>query len=110
MAPSAVSEVPALPASSQNNNKQNGEASCRKPLDLFGALDCFKFEESTPVIGREYLNVDIVDDLLNADNADERLRDLAITSRSYHRTRFIPSLTAYQSHNAALSSSARNQN
>lgn len=46
-----------------------------------GALDGkFKFEETTPVIGREYPSVNIVDDLLNAPNADELIRDLAITS------------------------------
>lgn len=53
------------------------------PLQKSGALDSkFEFEESTPVIGREYPSVNIVDDLLNADNADELIRDLAITSKS----------------------------
>lgn len=53
------------------------------PLQKSGALDSkFEFEESTPVIGREYPTVNIVDDLLNADNADELIRDLAITSKS----------------------------
>ncbi|PWY86689.1 alpha-ketoglutarate-dependent sulfonate dioxygenase [Aspergillus heteromorphus CBS 117.55] len=49
------------------------------PLQLSGALDQFAFEETTPVIGREFPTVNIVDDLLNASNADELLRDLAIT-------------------------------
>jgi len=31
-------------------------------------------------LGREFLDVNIVDDILNAENADERLRDPAITS------------------------------
>lgn len=53
-----------------------------EPLRLSGALDQFKHEETTPVIGREYLDVNIVDDLLNAKNSDERLRDLAITSNT----------------------------
>ncbi|KAF3031556.1 hypothetical protein E8E12_000325 [Didymella heteroderae] len=45
-----------------------------------GVLDSkFDFEDSTPVIGREYSTVNIVDDLLNAENADELIRDLAIT-------------------------------
>jgi hypothetical protein len=52
-----------------------------EPLALSGALDHFKHEETTPIIGREFLDVNIVDDLLNAENADERLRDLAITSK-----------------------------
>ncbi|KAF3039669.1 hypothetical protein E8E11_005987 [Didymella keratinophila] len=50
------------------------------PLRKSGALDSrYKFEESTPVIGREYSTINIVDDLLNADNADDLIRDLAIT-------------------------------
>jgi hypothetical protein len=52
----------------------------RLPLELSGALDSFQFEESTPAIGREYLNVDIVKDILDADNAKALVRDLAITS------------------------------
>jgi hypothetical protein len=51
-----------------------------EPLKLSGALDHFKHEDTTPVIGREFFDVNIVDDLLNGENADERLRDVAITS------------------------------
>ncbi len=53
----------------------------QKPLELSGALDKFSYEDTTPEIGREFINVNIVDDLVNAQNADEVLRDLAITSR-----------------------------
>lgn len=53
----------------------------REPLELSGALAGFKYEETTPEIGREYLDVNIVDDLMKADNADDLLRDLAITSK-----------------------------
>jgi hypothetical protein len=56
-----------------------------EPLKLSGALDQFKHEDTTPVIGREFTDVNIVDDLLNGENADERLRDLAITSTWYQR-------------------------
>ncbi|KAF2998493.1 hypothetical protein E8E13_003319 [Curvularia kusanoi] len=49
-------------------------------LHKSGVLDeNFKFEEATPVIGREYPTVNIVDDILNAPNADDLIRDLAIT-------------------------------
>lgn len=59
------------------------------PLQKSGVLDSkFQFEETTPVIGREYSSVNIVDDLLNATNADELIRDLAVTSES-------PILTAF---------------
>lgn len=51
------------------------------PLIKTGSLDQkFKFDEVTPVIGREYPEANIVDDILNASNADELIRDLAITS------------------------------
>ena len=48
-----------------------------------GVLDKnFKYEETTPVIGREYPEINIVDDILNVSNADELIHDLAITSKS----------------------------
>ena len=56
-------------------------------MELSGALEKFKYEDATPEIGREFLNVNIVDDLLNAANADEVLRDLAVTSTSFPKTR-----------------------
>lgn len=43
-----------------------------------GALDKYEFVDVTPVIGREYPNVQLTD-LLNAENADELVRELAIT-------------------------------
>ena len=51
-----------------------------EPLLLSGALDKFNHEELTPVIGREYPGVNLVDDIINAKNSDELIRDLAITS------------------------------
>lgn len=57
---------------------KNGRA---EPLKKSGALDtAFEFEDLTPSNGREY-KANIVDDLLEAPNADELLRDLAITSK-----------------------------
>lgn len=51
------------------------------PLKKVGVLDDkFQFEETTPVVGREYPELDLVNDVLNASNADELIRDLAITS------------------------------
>lgn len=88
MAPSvSVLPVDSHPAAKVNGKGQtNGSAvtqssSFPQPLRKTGALDAnFKFEEVTPVIGREYPTTNIVDDLLNGQNADELLRDLAITS------------------------------
>lgn len=52
-----------------------------EPLKKCGALDAgFAFDDVTPAIGREYPTTNIVDELMNAANADELLRDLAITS------------------------------
>lgn len=58
------------------------------PLKLSGALDKFSFEDTTPAIGREFHNVNIVDDLLNVANSDELIRDLAITSTDPKSTFF----------------------
>lgn len=77
MAPAIVEDVPSQDVPS---TKETTEQKYPEPLKPSGALDQFKFEETTPVIGREFIGVNIVDDILNADNADERLRDLAITS------------------------------
>ncbi|KAF2656077.1 taurine dioxygenase family protein [Lophiostoma macrostomum CBS 122681] len=51
-----------------------------EPLQKTGALDDkFTYEETTPVIGREYATVNIVNDILEASDADALIRDLAIT-------------------------------
>lgn len=73
MAPAATSD---LAFGSAGADKK----SFPEPLKLSGALDKFTVEDTTPVIGREFLNVNIVDDLLKAPNSDQLLRDVAITS------------------------------
>lgn len=55
------------------------ETGHREPLKLSGALDQFKQFDVTPVIGREFADVDLAE-WLRAPNSDELLRDLAITS------------------------------
>lgn len=52
----------------------------REPLKATGVLEKFEYEDTTPVIGREFPKLNIVNDVLGASNADELLRDLAITS------------------------------
>lgn len=80
----------------------------RKPLKLSGALDQFEHFDVTPVIGREYVNVNVVE-LLEAPNSDELLRDLAITSAAPVAPPRLDALanTRMQSRNAAWSSSGR---
>jgi hypothetical protein len=58
----------------------------REPLKTTGVLDKFDFEDTTPLIGREYISVNIVDDVLNASNADELIRDLGITSKLHNQS------------------------
>lgn len=62
-------------ASSSDSN------SLRSPLELSGSLDSFRFEESTPTIGREYIDVNLVKDILDTEDGDALVRDLAITSK-----------------------------
>ncbi|KAH9830226.1 taurine dioxygenase family protein [Teratosphaeria destructans] len=76
MAPGILSDVPIR---SSSGSEAKDDSYPRPPLELSGALDDFTYDDTTPIIGREFTNVNIVNDILNADNADERLRDLAIT-------------------------------
>jgi hypothetical protein len=55
------------------------EHSTRKPLELSGALEGYQSFDVTPVIGREFVNVNLKE-LLRAPNSDDLIRDLAITS------------------------------
>lgn len=62
----------------------NLETGHREPLKLSGALDQFKQFEVTPVIGKEFVDVDLAE-WLRAPNSDELLRDLAITGTAIER-------------------------
>lgn len=57
------------------------KAEHKQPLKLSGALNSFESFDVTPVIGREFPKASLVD-WLDAENSDELLTDLAITSRS----------------------------
>ncbi|KAF5010303.1 hypothetical protein FDECE_3553 [Fusarium decemcellulare] len=70
MAPSAVeSDIP-IHAKSQSQS--------REPLKLSGALKDYEHFDVTPAIGREFPKANLVE-WLEAPNADELIRDLAIT-------------------------------
>lgn len=79
MAPGVTSDIPVHSLPSEEGSIKS--KSFPKPLSLSGALEKFEYEDTTPVIGREFIGVNIVDDLLHADNADQLLRDVAITSK-----------------------------
>lgn len=53
----------------------------KEPLQLKGVLDQFNSFDVTPVIGKEFPEVNLKS-LLRAENSDELIRDLAITSGS----------------------------
>lgn len=74
MVPAAVSNTETLPSRSGKTK------SYPKPLKSSGALAKFKWEDVTPVLGREFPTVNLVDDILHAANSDELVRDLAIDS------------------------------
>jgi hypothetical protein len=51
----------------------------KEPLNLSGVLDQYKHFDVTPIIGREFPEVNLKE-WLEAPNSDELIRDLAITS------------------------------
>lgn len=56
-----------------------------EPLTATGALDKYEHIDLTSVIGREYPNVQLTH-WLNAENADQLIRDLAIIGEVEHAT------------------------
>jgi hypothetical protein len=54
----------------------------RRPLQLKGILEQYESFDVTPVVGREFKDVNLKE-WLRAPNSDDLLRDLAITSRSH---------------------------
>jgi len=77
----------------------------REPLQLKGALNQYQSFDVTPVIGREFVDVNLVD-WLRAPNADELLRDLAITSKTDHLPSVLSDLITCQFLSVESSSSA----
>ncbi|KAB5576212.1 hypothetical protein GE09DRAFT_1094991 [Coniochaeta sp. 2T2.1] len=66
------------PSQLKNEELPKLETGHKEPLKLSGALDHLEAFDVTPVIGREYVNANLVE-LLEAPNSDELIRDLAIT-------------------------------
>lgn len=57
------------------------QAPSSEPLQPSGILERFTYDDVTPVIGREFPHLNVVDDMLNSPDADALIRDLAITSK-----------------------------
>ena len=72
------------PIGSTNNNAKysapaGAHTQCTKPLTYSGLLDPWPYRDVTPVIGREFKTLQVLD-LLENPNSDQLIRDLAITS------------------------------
>ncbi|KAI5459435.1 hypothetical protein BGZ63DRAFT_277786 [Mariannaea sp. PMI_226] len=76
MAPSAVTST--AEAEIPIHTKGQAKTLVREPLKLSGSLKEYESFEVTPAIGTEFPKANLVD-WLNAPNADELIRDLAIT-------------------------------
>jgi hypothetical protein len=78
--PSHITELKARAAIvvAQSVVEPRSKSLIKEPLKLSGVLDQFKSVDLTPAIGREYPDAKLID-WLNAPNADELIRDLAIT-------------------------------
>lgn len=50
-----------------------------EPLQYSGLLDSYSHQDLTPVIGREYRGLQVAD-ILKAENSDQIIKDLAVTS------------------------------
>lgn len=72
--------------SEQTRPKENVH---KEPLQLKGVLDQFKSFDVTPVIGKEFPEINLKS-LLRAENSDELLRDLAITSALCFQALHLP--------------------
>jgi len=77
----ALETMPAKEHQGSDSNAKIFRQSSRKPVQLSGAIEHLRSEDLTPAIGREYYDVNIVDDLMNAEDSDDRLRDLALAGK-----------------------------
>lgn len=76
MAPSAIDTETISPV----DIKTKTVTGARQPIRYSGSLNEYESIDVTPVIGTEYPKANLVD-WINAPNADELLRDLAVKSK-----------------------------
>jgi hypothetical protein len=82
MPPAETQTVTEVVAPTSNANEESKkEWKPQAPLQLSGALDSYKSFDVTPIIGKEFVDVNLKD-WLKAPNSDELIRDLAITSKT----------------------------
>jgi alpha-ketoglutarate-dependent taurine dioxygenase len=75
--PSILDNGKTLPSNIRGGNIE-AQTRSTKPITYSGSLDGFTHSDLTPVIGREYTSLQIID-LLNAPDRDRRIKDLAVT-------------------------------
>ena len=85
MPPSAI-EVESQPTTDAVQGVKNGTAPrtsgfVREPMRTSGLLDTHRFSECTPIIGREYPDVQLAE-LMKSPNAELYLREIAIPGTS----------------------------
>ncbi len=77
--PGALTFVPLAPPLPQSNmGSVSPNTLIREPLKKGTSIDHLEYVDVTPIIGREYPTASLKE-MLQAPNADEQLRDLAIT-------------------------------
>lgn len=59
---------------------------CTSPIPYSGSLDSFAHRDLTPVIGREYDNLQVAE-LLSDPDGERMIRDLAVTG-TFHPNKF----------------------
>lgn len=82
MAPTFTESAEQTQADISNKLKSlSGSEQTKKPLKVKGVLEQFKYFDVTPILGREFQDVNLLQ-WLRAPNSDDLIRDLAITSKS----------------------------
>lgn len=77
--PTSTLPEDSLDSASIRGGNARAHTRCTKPLVYSGSLDSYNHEDVTPVIGREFQGLQVVE-LLAAHNSDQLIRDLAVTS------------------------------
>lgn len=80
MAPHAMGTQHANEQIASPPKHEDATQDVRKPVQATGVLAGLEHEDLTPAIGRAFHNVNIIDDIMNAEDADDRLRELALIS------------------------------
>jgi hypothetical protein len=70
-----------IPEITEISSPEEARSRLRKPLEYSGLLDSYRSSDLTPVIGREYYGLQVVD-VLAAKNSSAMIKDIAVTGQS----------------------------